>query len=294
MSVCAVMLVKDEADIIEATVRHLAWHVDEILVADNMSGDGTAEILAELRRDGVPVSVCDDEEVGYYQAEKTTELAHRAGGLGHRWVIPCDADEIWYAPEGRPIRDWLDALGREHQFVKAAIYNHVATADDPPTFCSCQRENRFRPEDEEAEIEPCAECGGLATPDPTRRIGWRQRVPLDIRWGKVACRTRPDLSIHQGNHSASTQGIGATGYGLEIRHFPYRSADHFVRKAINGYAAYKATDLDEGVGAHWRVYGKAIEEGGPEAGHKWFYDAFWSPDPSKDDSLVYDPAPIQS
>lgn len=290
MSVCAVLLVKDEADIIEATVRHLAEHVDWILVADNMSSDGTYEILREL---ALPMTVGRDEELGYYQAEKTTRLAQEALALGHRWVIPCDADEIWYAPEGRTIRDWLDALGREHQFVKAAIYNHIATATDAPEFSPC-RECRGAVEREWAR-GGCPRCGatGVVRLDPTERLVWRQRAPLDIRWGKVACRLRPDLEIHQGNHSASTHGVGTTGYGLEIRHFPYRSAEHFTRKAINGYAAYRATTLDEGIGTHWRVYGRAIEEGGEEAGHAWFYDAFYSTDPDADDSLVRDPAPVR-
>lgn len=264
MSTCAVMLVKDEADIIETTIRHLAAHVDEILVADNLSTDGTPEIIGALADEGLPVRLSVDEEPAYYQAQKTTALAQRALELGHRWVIPCDADEIWYAPEGRTLRDWLDAIGREHQFVKAAIYNHVATVDDDDD-----------------------------TPDPVARIQWRQRVPLDIRWGKVACRLRPDLEIHQGNHSASTTAVGATGHGLELRHFPYRSAEQFIRKAINGYAAYKATDLDESIGQHWRVYGRTIEEHGEEAGRSWFYDAFWSSDPHGDDSLVHDPAPVR-
>ncbi|MFL5309511.1 MAG: glycosyltransferase family 2 protein [Myxococcales bacterium] len=263
MSVCAVLLVKDEADIIEATVRHLLWHVDEVLIQDNASTDGTHEILCELERDLDPLSVEADPDPAYYQAAKTTALAHEALLRGHRWVIPCDADELWYAPEGRALRDWLAALPREHQFVKAAIYNHLATALDEP---------------------------GL----PFEVMRWRQRGPLDIRWGKVACLCRPDLEIHMGNHSASTHGTGSTAYGLEIRHFPYRSAEQFVRKAVNGAAAYKATDLDPGFGAHWRMYGDMIERGGEEAGRAWFREHFHSADPTADDSLVEDPAPVRS
>lgn len=256
------MLVKDEADIIEHTVRHLLGQVDEVLIADNMSTDGTTEILLDLFEHDTRIQVATDEEPGHYQGRKTTELAMRALALGHRWVVPCDADEIWYAPDGRTVREWLIGIGRETQFVKAAIYNHVATAHDNP-----------------------------ADPDPVTRIGWRQAAHLEIRWGKVACRLRPDLEIDEGNHSARTQGIGTTAYGLEIRHFPYRSAAQFVSKATKGIAALRATDLDEGIGAHWRAYGQAVEEGGTAAGEAWFYDAFFSDDPRSDDTLVFDPAP---
>lgn len=259
----AIMLVKDEADIIETTVRHLAWHVDEILVLDNMSSDGTTDILHWLGSE-LPLFVIPDNERGHYQGRKTSWLAKLALDRRHRWVVPCDADEFWFTSDGRPLRDWLDGIGREHQFVKASILNHVCTALDDP--------------DE---------------PNPVRRIGWRQRTPLDIRWGKVACRTRPDLEIHDGNHSASTHGVGTTGNGLEIRHFPYRSEKHFVDKAVKGLAAFRAApDLDEGTGAHWRTYGRVIEEEGEEAGRAWFRDAFFSEDPEGDDSLVYDPAKV--
>lgn len=278
------MLVKDEVDVAAHTIRHLLENdVSEVIVADNLSTDGTYDLLVELAGADDRVIVRTDEERGYYQAEKTTRLAREALDRGHRWVIPCDADEIWVAPEGRTLRDWLDSVGRETQIVKAAIYNYVASAHDVES--RCERCELFGGPPE------CADCE--RDPNPFSRIRYRQRVALDIRWGKVACRTRPDLEIEQGNHGARTRGTGTTGYGLEIRHFPYRSADHFVRKAINGYAAYRASDLDEGIGAHWRAYGQAIEEGGEEAGHAWFYDAFFSSDPSADDSLVYDPAPLR-
>lgn len=265
MSVCAVMVVRDEIDIIARVVGHLLEHVDEVLVADNMSVDGTYELLRAMEEAQPDVlRVRRDEEPGHYQGRKVTALAGEALQRGHRWVVPCDADEVWYAPEGRTLRDWLDAVGRETQFVKAAIYNHVCTVEDD-----------------------------LADTDPVTRIRWRQRVPLDIRWGKVACRLRPDLVIADGNHSASTQGTGTTAHGLMIRHFPYRSADQFVSKAVNGALALSLTDLPEGTGAHWRAYGDHIAKGGPEAGRSWFYEWFQSSDPEADDSLVYDPAPVR-
>lgn len=300
------MLVKDEADIVEATVRHLLANVDSVYVWDNLSTDGTLTILNELVLEfGGRLEAGTDPEVGYYQDRKTTSLAQYALRAGHRWVIPCDADEIWVAGDGRKLSDWFAGQSREIQFVKAAIYNHIATALDPPAACSeCSGSGEvFRglgeyPVNEIRRLAHgsyvlCPVCSGTVQPDPVRRLAWRQREHLDIRWGKVACRLRPDLEIHMGNHSASTTGTGTTGHGLEIRHFPYRSAEHFVRKAVNGYAAYQATDFGEGVGSHWRVYGRAIEEGGEEAGHAWFYDAFWSTDPLADDSLVNDPAPLR-
>jgi glycosyltransferase involved in cell wall biosynthesis len=262
MSCCAALVVADEADIIETTIRHLLTQVDQILVADNLSTDGTTDILHTIAAEDARLIVTPDPERGHYQGAKMTAMAMRALELGHRWLVCADADEVWYAPDGRRIGDWLDGIGRETQIVKAAIYNHVCTALD------------------------------TGDPNPVRRIGWRQRSHLEMRWGKVACRLRPDLRIGDGNHDAYTSATGTTGYGLELRHFPYRGPDQFVAKAVRGYAALKATDLDEGIGAHWRAYGRAVEEGGEEAGRAWFLDAFFSRDPAADDSLVYDPAPL--
>lgn len=264
MTVCAGMLVKDEADIVETTIRHLLTQVDEVVVCDNLSTDGTSEILLRLREE-LGIIVQSDEEVGYYQAAKTTALAQEARGRGHGWFIPVDADELWFAGDGRRIADYLDGVPLDAMFVKAAILNHVATATDPPE-----------------------------EPNPVRRLCWRQREPLAYQWWKVACRTRPDLEIAMGNHSARTHGPGREETGLAIRHFPYRSAAQFVRKAENGLAAYRAAPdlMNAGYGAHWKAYGEAVEQGGREAGEAWFYDAFFIGDPERDPSLVFDPAPV--
>lgn len=264
VSVAAVLLVKDEADILPRQLRHLLGHVDEVILWDNLSSDGSSDVMQDFAREHSDVvSYKVDSDPRHYQSRKMTALALEAFEKGHRWVLPIDPDEIWYAPEGRTLRDWLDGVGRETQFVKAAIYNHVATALDNPKDL-----------------------------DPVDRIRWRQRVHLDIRWGKVACRCRPDLRISNGNHDANTSGVGTVGYGLTIRHFPYRSAEQFVRKSLSCYhGLLQATQETEGTGAHVRAYGKMIEEHGVEAGYDWFNDAFFSTDPEADDSLVYDPAP---
>ncbi len=106
--IIAVMMVRNEADVIRTNLAyHLAAGVDEFLVVDNGSTDGTGAILREFAGTGrVHVSARPGT---FLQADTTTELAREAYRRGARWVLPVDADEFWYVPGGR-LRDVLDDL----------------------------------------------------------------------------------------------------------------------------------------------------------------------------------------
>lgn len=99
VKVAAITAVKDEADIIgENLLRLLAEGVDVIRVADQMSTDGTRDVLADVRRDyPTYVEVIDNTDTLYWQAKVMTELAHDVGRAGADWVLPFDADEFVYA-----------------------------------------------------------------------------------------------------------------------------------------------------------------------------------------------------
>lgn len=250
--VAAIARVKDEADVIAATVSRMREQVDLVIVEDNNSTDGTLDILRDL--DGV--EVLQDPTVGYYQSQAMSRLASYAAiERSAEWVVPFDADEVWYSPFGS-IRDVL-LEHPEASIATAELYDHVATGHDP------------------------------AGDDPTVRIGWRRRDAAELP--KVAVRPRPRVTVHQGNHGAD---FGATIGGLlVVRHYPYRSAEQFVSKARNGAAAYAATDLPEDLGKHWRDYGALLESQGEEALAGVFRDYFWSANPAGDRTLLYDPCP---
>ena len=252
--VVGISMCKDEADVIEATVRHLAAEVDELIVADNRSGDGTREILAALAED-LPLTVLDDPDPAYFQSAKMSRLAALAADTGADWVVPFDADELWYSPFGR-IADVL----AEHPgtaIFTADLYDHVATGKDP------------------------------AQGTVPERMGWRRRKPAPLQ--KVAVAPRPAVTIEQGNHGAHYGAHrGATLPGLlVVRHYPYRSPEQMIRKARNGAAAYAATDLPETDGQHWRDYGRLSDEQLADVFRTWF----WVADPAQDESLIFDPVP---
>lgn len=251
MTVWGIARVKDEADVIAATVQHMLGEVDCVLVEDNDSSDGTREILERLSG---TLIVQGDDEVAYYQAAHMSRLAVQAAEHGAEFVIPFDADEIWYSPFGRVGDVLLDHP--EALIATAEMHDHVATGADPEG-------------------------------DPVTRMGWRRRSPGELP--KVACRPNPPVRIHQGNHGAD---YGDTLHGLlQVRHFPYRSEAQFERKVRNGAAAYAATDLPEHEGEHWRGYGRILDEGGPEALAEVFRKWFWVAEPQTQPELIYDPAP---
>lgn len=258
MSTCGVMVVRNEEDILEQTLRNLVSQVDEVIVRDNLSVDGTTDILHQLASEGIGVSFEADSEPGYYQSRKMSALAALAQEKGHEWVVPCDADEVWYCPHGA-IGEFLARQPAHVLVVEAELYDHVATAEDPPG-------------------------------DPVRRMGWRRRFPVPLP--KVACRLRTGLVIEQGNHGARypRNPVGRAP-GLVVRHFDKRTLEQFIGKVRTGARAYRAApDLPEGMGQHWRDYDRLSDEQLGEVFRTWF----WSANPGFDPELIFDPAPVRA
>jgi len=169
--IVAVSMFRDEADVAATVIRHLfAEGVDRMIVADNRSTDGTSDILADLA-DDLPLEVVDDPEVGYYQAAKMTKLARRACDLGADWVLPFDADEVWYAPAGTV----ADALAdTPHEIVMAGGFDHIVRSPGDGPFSP-----------------------------------WRRQRQQQL--AKVAFRAHPSATLHMGNHGVERPGRSIVG-----------------------------------------------------------------------------------
>jgi hypothetical protein len=255
MAVIAVSMVKDEADIIATTVAHMAAQVDEVIVADNGSTDGTVDILHELG-----VTVVHDPDPAYRQSEKITALAHSSKAGPSDWIVPFDADEMHCSPHGTLRHILTELVGVD--IATADLFDHVATALDADDA------------------------------DPVRRMQWRRNQPAPLP--KIAARCRPDLVIEQGNHGAHFTDTTSTTIiqpAWQIRHFSARSVDQFVHKIRNGADAYAASDLPEHFGAHWREWGRILDDSGEAAIADLFREWYWSADPAGD-GLVHDPCPM--
>ena len=256
MTVVGITMVRDEADIIEHVIRHMATQVDAIIVADNLSTDGTDYILHDLIRDvPVPLQVYADDVVAYEQSKKMTALANMAHDqFGANWIVPFDADEIWYAP-GQTIKQFLSQV-RNTATVECNLYDHVASAFD---------------DDLQA--------------NPIARIQWRREYAAPLP--KVACRWHPSMQIGMGNHDVAYKNQQAPWrQRMAIRHFPYRSPEQVIRKIRNGAQAYAATDLPDHYGAHWRGWGQILDLHGPGAIEELFRKWHWRENP--DSVLIID------
>ena len=128
LSALALGMVKNEADIVEAFVRHNLHFVDLMVLLDNGSTDGTRDILEALQKEGLPLLVIDDPVFGYFQSEKMTELYRRTVPVFQPEVVYLlDADEFMRAPD----RAAMDGLMRQVPAGAQALLPWMTHTPDP-------------------------------------------------------------------------------------------------------------------------------------------------------------------
>lgn len=189
--------------------------MDNVLIADNQSQDGTAEYLDEISSIDPRIHWARDLEPAHFQSEKITWLAHLAWRAGADWILPFDADEFWFA-RGEKI---VDYLRRQTACVVHADFHHmVPTQPTSPVILGSET---------------------VFTMDATPSFP-----------GKVAARSHPLLEIIPGNHGASR--VGRQESGLFIAHAQYRSPSQVARKIRQGAAAARLTGEDlSWFSPHW-------------------------------------------
>jgi Glycosyl transferase family 2 len=221
--VWAITMVKNEQQKIEGSVRQLiAGGVDIVVVADNLSTDRTRAVLNGLATE-LPVVIVTDSEPAHYQGPKMSRLARVAARCGASWIIPFDADELWYGVD-EPIAARLRSLGGD--------------AAPAPVF----------------DILP--EPGQRVATDPYLQLTRRTVTPVTK---KTAFRAHLLAATASGNHSVA-QPVRGVRDAVVIRHYPFLGFDDFVRKGREGTKALEATDLPANIGEHWRRWGRAGPE----------------------------------
>lgn len=229
------LLVRDEADIVDAQIAfHLNAGVDFVVATDNLSQDGTIEILERYVAEGVLHLIRESGE-DLRQTEWVTAMARLAAtDFGADWVFNTDADEFWWPHTGR-LKETLAAVPARYGVVRGAWRNFVPRPDDGRFFA------------ERMTVRLCT---------PTF-----DSHPLGTH-SKSAHRAVSDVRIGRGNHEAfSPSLLPLRGwYPIEILHFPVRSLEHCRRKYVTQFIALEK-NAEKGIPDHMAEAYRAYRAG---------------------------------
>lgn len=204
MRIVLTLLVRDEADIVEACLRHhLALGVDHVIATDHRSSDGTTEILERHARDGALTLLREPGET-LEQAAWVTRMARLAATEhGADWVVNCDADEFWW-PRFGTMHEQLAAVPPRFGAVRGVWRHFVPRPGNGDVF---------------------------------ERMIVRRRPSTDLTDPfhaqiKVVHRGAADVVVSKGNHDADGTGLRLIRewFPFEVLHFPVRSREQLERK----------------------------------------------------------------
>ena len=134
MKLVMTLLARDEADVLDAQIAfHLNAGVDFVIATDNLSVDGTTEILESYARAG-HLHLIREESEFLRQAEWITRMGRLAATeFGADWVLHSDADEFWW-PRGESLKDVLASIPERYGIVRALLRQFVPRPDDGSFF----------------------------------------------------------------------------------------------------------------------------------------------------------------
>ena len=259
MKVVGLYLLRNEVDLVEVNLsHHFATAIDEAIVIDNGSTDGTLEKLIELA-DSMPIQLAS-EPGPYDQSNRVTRMARLAVQNGADWVLPIDADEFWVGIDAT-LRSILGDLPDDVSGVRAEIVNFVQRRDVLSAGPHSLLSMTMRPE---SQVGPIEDCERLVEAE---QIGFVEMM-YPPKW---VSRASPDIVVHNGNHSVEglPEGTTTTGQVLCL-HAPLRARSLLTGKLDQGRRVIE----DEGRQDYWHVrrWWRLCREGTIEA--EWAANSF--------------------
>jgi len=239
MRLSGITMLRNEADVAEAFVRHNLSILDGIVAIDHGSVDGTGEILARLRQEGLPLTVLRDASPGFFQAERLTSLARQVLVRdGADFVFPLDADEFLKASSRAELERVL--------------------ADVEPSSNAIMHWLTYVP-------ESFADAGMPA-------LIHRRRTEAHGSYKCVVAReftVRKSWYIASGNHlvgdlesDKAPRHLRLPSSVIALAHCPVRSRRQLERKIVMGYLSHLATRPRNAKHAHhWRELFEDLRDG---------------------------------
>jgi hypothetical protein len=211
MLIYSISMIRNEADIIRLNVLyHLSLGIDRILIVDNGSTDGTDEVLQQLSTQYAEVR-CSRDDGSFLPSRVMTSLARQAFRDGADWVVPIDADEFWYAPEG-DFRGVLEESNAE--VLRAQAINFI------------QRRSQRESEPDALLYMTRRVASPVGPPDRGQDLVEAQQIAFVEKVYPQKCISRPtaEIYIETGHHSISgVDGPRRRTDDLVCLHAPMRS-----------------------------------------------------------------------
>ena len=262
MRVVAISRILDEADIVEAFVRHTAAFAEHHVFLDNGSRDGTVEILRALKEEGLGITVFQSVSVSFdEQAFNTYLFRHAVSERDADWVLCLDADEFI---DDRGVAGGLVGrlealLAQDVACLSVPLVDYVPAQDDDAAEAVVPRRLRRR-----------------------REVSDNNKVFVR---GSLAA-----AEIGAGNHSALLGGRrlpARTEPGLRLAHYPNRSPFQWIAKYVKGWAKVVAAgpaEVARGTSCHYRAPFGLVRD----RPHRYFHsDEFMKP--ARHAALAVDP-----
>lgn len=218
------MIVRDEADIVELTMRHNLALLDGIAVVDHGSTDVTSEILAALAAERLPIFVTPDANPRFRQKAMINPLVrHAVMTTDVDWIFVIDADEFIAARSRVDLESTLRGLPTDRHAILAWPTRVPVSFDASVSLA--ERLDRTR-----RVVNPGQRHAKMALP---RQVLLRSGIEIGAGQHELEA-MRPDLAVAPGHPLPESE--------LSIAHVPIRTSDQYIRKCAAGWLSVVAQE----------------------------------------------------
>ena len=258
MRIAGILGVKDEAALITPCIERLrAVGVDPIVVLDDHSTDGTAELVDRLAAEpGSGLTrILRDQEPDVALGRTGPVLGPLIERYAPDWILFTDADEFWVAAEGR-----LDASLRRVQGDALSVERFNVPLTDPP-FAPLFGADDDTFLDAPVIVRRQRLTRSLMDADPVQAWSINAIMP------RVICRTTRFGSFALGGHGVKdidgAMITPALADRVVIVHVPFTTMERFSHKVANARAFLSrwAAQYQGQTAWHWRRWIDAADAG---------------------------------